>query len=192
MKSLKTKVLLIVIAILSVITVYRLFNVNDTFKKNSNEFLVRQRLNSLANSKINEGLVFPKLETYTLDQKKMITSKTEVTDKKLIVLLSNIGCNPCQIRELSFIDSLLNRKKFDVKAIYFGENRRAVKLLKKVTGIKFPIFFSKDTTINQFYKSGKYPALFLVENQKVISNFIPLPEDDQFSKWYYNLLAKKL
>lgn len=124
----------------------------------------------------------------------------EIIDTKVskgfIILLSNAGCNPCQIRELKNLEKLYRQysDKLTVYAIYFANYERMEALrLKKVSSISFPIFYTDEEIQDSLYSTNPFPKIFFISDQKILSTLIPIPEDDLFStKFFDNISAKYL
>ncbi len=148
--------------------------------------------NSLSFSQKHNGTPFPVNLIYNVLNTDTIQS--HFSKKSVIVLLSNSGCNPCQIRELKLMDSLFSnyRGKANFLAIYDGINNTEPLLLRKVSKAKFSFYRTLGSAYSDYVGSKTYPVIFLVENQTVIFNYLPISNNEKFSKWSIKLLSKLL
>lgn len=192
MKDKSSIIFILIIVIVSGITIYRVTNTKNDITTTAEQNKMEQRLNSLAKAKESEGLDFPidTIKSIIPYHKETIT--TEITQKEIIILLSDAGCNPCQIRELKMLDTLMNNYNINTKAIYIGANVNEAAKLRKVSRTEIPFYYTNDIAFSDFYSNNHFPVIFLVEDQKIISNFIPITNDDVFSAWYYKILVKKI
>lgn len=122
------------------------------------------------------------------------TLSTMFNEATIAILLSNAGCNPCQVRELILLDSLYKNSSMmkNVVAIYDGINKMEALYLKKVSQAKFPFFITKGAQFADFNFTKKYPIIFLIEKQKITFCYVPLAESDKFSKMAINVLQGRL
>lgn len=139
------------------------------------------------------GVKFPILKIKNVISNDVIDTKIK---KGFILLLSNVGCNPCQIRELKNLEKLFKQysNKLTVYAIYFSNYERMEALqLKKVSSISFPIFYTDEEIKDSLFLTKPFPKIFFISDQKILSTLIPIPEDDSFStKFFDNISAKYL
>jgi len=132
------------------------------------------------------GIKFPILKLSTFGSEEIVYSKYE--NLALVILLSNQGCNPCQIREMSFLDTLSQEINTTIQAIYTGINYTEAILIKKVSQAKFPIYFYKDVLpiVGPLIKN--YPIILLIKDQIVINAFTPIVDNDMHSYRFYKKL----
>lgn len=104
----------------------------------------------------------------------------------IIIVLSDVGCSPCQVRELRNLDTLSRNLKGDIQmiAILNSENRREALSLKRVGMVRFPMWYGADSVLTSFNLSRKYPLILLLTDQTIDSAFLPVGMDDDFSKTY--------
>ena len=113
----------------------------------------------------------------------------------LIILLSNSGCNPCQVRELHLIDSLFHNKFINISIIpiFLGEQKLKILQLKKVSKFKQTIFYSKNIEVFPDIYSNRFPIIILFHKNKFLYLFRPIYETKQPSLDFYNdFVLKKL
>lgn len=112
----------------------------------------------------------------------------------ILILLSNLGCSPCQNRELKNLQRLY--ELFDSKSIniiaVFNESRNKILQYKKINKVSFPCFYLESNEIKQYSFNDKYPQILLVKDNRVVSAFLPVPDDDEFSEWYFKTLYDKI
>lgn len=132
------------------------------------------------------GIKFPVLKLSTIESEEFVYSKYR--DLSIVILLSNEGCNPCQIREMSYLDTLNQEIKNNIQAIYTGINYTEAMLIKKVSHAKFPVYFCKDIPpyFNSLFKN--YPIILIIKDQLIINAFTPIANNDMYSNWFYKKL----
>lgn len=143
------------------------------------------RLSSLA---VSDSLVGKPWDKITL--RNIITEQEQYSPSDsltAVLLLSNLGCSVCQNRELQNLEQLYNKQnKIKILAV-FNENTRTTALkLRKVNQITFPFYEADESVFNKYSFSEHYPQLLLIKKNEIISTFLPIPYDDEFSTWYMN------
>ena len=160
-----------------------------------------QRLKAYEVASSFNGKIFPEL--HYLDPVTSDSIQVEMNGRSLLVLMSKAGCNPCQIRELKNVDSLLSRinPNFSTSAtaIYSYDNygdwdseRMIALMLRKASQSKLPFVLTNSSILSDFMSSSRYPMVFLLEDNMIISSFLAIPEDDIHSYRYYISLEKLL
>jgi hypothetical protein len=110
------------------------------------------------------------------------------------ILLSKLGCSPCQLRELRNLDTL-QRRLHDWKsivAVLINSPRNEGLALRKVTRSSFAFWYSSDTSVANFNNLDRYPLILVVENRRVKRALIPVPSDDEHSLLFYEQLYSLL
>lgn len=154
------------------------------------------RLNSYHASQYINGTRFPVSLTREVFSDSLI--ETKFKGRNVVILLARTACHPCQVRELKNLGKL--HEKFSHEAnftsIYLTEEatdkvlaKRELKLLKKVSQISFPMLYTVDSVLSEYVSHKSYPIIFIVDDQKVVSSFIPISEDDTFSHEYMRALT---
>jgi len=155
-----------------------------------------QRLTSYQVSLYFNGTTFPIASCKDVLNESSTT--TGFTEKSVVILLSRSGCSPCQVRELKNLEMLRERIQDKAKfvSIYLADEvtgnllaKREQRLLQKVSQISFPIWYSEDAVLADYLFYKKFPLIFVVDRQKVVSSFIPIPEDEEFSEVYMKAFA---
>ena len=171
-----------------------------TISRNKNDF---SELNKIYNTRIaylissnivNRRILVP------VNGENIITHKFYkdiLNGKTLVILLSSFKCSKCQLTELIRLDSL--KKTFStlgIKTIGITTNSKKDIIITqmKISRINFPIYkVSNKCFYNEISFSQKYPEIILVENNVIISSFIPIPFDTKMSEIYFsNLLNNNL
>ena len=102
----------------------------------------------------------------------------------IVAVLSSMGCNPCQLRELRNLDSLRNTLKNEVKfaALFVQEGKLEAMVIRKAAGVNIDIFYASDTLAAQFNSSSKYPIVLLIDNQVIRRCYFPISVDEEYSR----------
>lgn len=110
---------------------------------------------------------------------------TKFIDETIIILLSNSGCNPCQIRELKYLQKLNEeyKDKVTVKAIYIGKNELDILRIKKVTQTSFDFFQTDGLKLSSLQNLSHFPMIFFISGQRILYSYLPIPGNDDFSIW---------
>lgn len=167
-----------------------LFNLIFFSKKNKNSGHIKREHYKQTAAKFN-GAEFPIIKIKNVISDEIIDTKVS---KGFIILLSNAGCNPCQVRELKNLEKLYRQysDKLTVYAIYFVNYERMEALrLKKVSTISFPIFYTDEEIQDSPYSTNPFPKIFFISNQEILSTLIPIPEDDLFSTKFFDYISAK-
>lgn len=108
--------LIIILLLLLALTFFNLYRLDNNKIKKINYSRERET-NYLKLAEKFNGLEFPVIKIYNAINDNVIETKIK---KGFIVLLSNSGCNPCQIRELKNLEEFLRvyNKVKDTYAIY--------------------------------------------------------------------------
>lgn len=171
------------------ITVLNLLRVNaEERASKSMSSINQQRLISLSTTIKIIGRTFNNLEL--MDVSELKNEKLLFTKPTLLIMLSDIGCSPCQFRELKIYQKLYDSNKINVIGIFNTKNRDVVLKMKKASGAEYPLYFGDEGLFKKFSFAEKYPQVLFVANNKIFSTFVPLSEDDEFSNWYARSITK--
>jgi hypothetical protein len=123
-------------------------------------------------------------------------SEIRFNDLSVVILLSRLGCSECHNRELKNLEGIIAKFSGLIKIVgIFNKNidRNTALQMKRVTGVNFEFywgdskFFDIYSTINE-----KYPQIYVINKNLIVSAFYPLPGDDEFSNWYLKNLETKI
>ena len=198
------KKLFVALLLLVVITAFyfnyeRLLNIfNSSNSRNTEDVdinklhIINQRYYSLLASLNFSGMLFPSKKIYDLNNNQLIP--VPLKGMNIVIILSNAGCNPCQIRELKNIDSLYQKKKqiLNVTVIYDGSDKEEELYLKKLSQVQFKFYYTKGYTFNEFNFTKRYPIVFFIRDNIILSSLIAIPDDDIFSSYFYKTVIKKI
>lgn len=115
------------------------------------------------------------------------------TEKAIVILLSEFKCDRCQEKELLRINKLkedLKEEEIKIIGITTLEKKNEVAIQKRVLNLNFPIFWVEDTLFNQLSFIKEYPQIIYIKNNIILSGFLPIPMDGEFSEMFYNELKK--
>lgn len=115
--------------------------------------------------------------------------------KSLVILLDKFKCSKCQENELKRLDSL--KIIFESKAIsVFGITSKSQKDVvirqKKLSKITYPIYWVEDSVFYNLNTNQIFPQILFVSDNTILSSFIPISKDDEFSEYYYRALIERL
>ncbi len=117
-------------------------------------------------------------------------------DKTLAILLSVFKCNKCQekeLRRLNVLKEKMKTKGVSVIGITMQAKKNEVAIQRKILKLDFPIYWVDDELFKKEISfENEYPQLIYVENNIILSCFIPVPMDDEFSEMFYSELLKEL
>lgn len=172
----------ITLIFLVVLTVY---NISIIDKVNETRNNGKREHHSYIAKKFNE-LDFPIHRAKNIVDGEVIDTKI---DKGFVILLSNTGCNPCQLKELKNLEEFFG--KYNLELIIFGlyannYDRIEALRLRKLSKVSFPLCYIAGGELDRIYLSSPFPKIFFIENQKILYTLIPIPNDDLYSKIYYN------
>jgi len=136
---------------------------------------------------------------------KPITGRNIITDQldanllsrqALLILLDQFKCDKCQEKELIRMNKL--RNKIDtgrIKIIGLTTKTHKYEVLRqrKVTKIDFPIYVVEENTFNNLAIDKKqFPQIIFIDNQFILSGFLPISKDDQFSEKHFSDILLKI
>ncbi|MFN3873896.1 MAG: hypothetical protein ACK4R9_12930 [Ignavibacterium sp.] len=177
MKKYSNYLIITLLLLLLGLTFFNLYRLdNNKIKRETNYLKLAEKFN---------GLEFSVIKIYNAINDSVIESKIR---KGFIILISNSGCNPCQIRELKNLEEFLRvyNKVKDTYAIYVDNYNRIDALrLKKLSAISFPICYFSNDILSENFLTKPFPKIFFIENQKIISTLIPIPDKVSFSEDFY-------
>lgn len=154
---------------------------------------LNQKYLSLLTSSHFSGRIFPIKKIYNLTNDSPFS--TRLYGYNIITIFTDMRCG-CQIRELKNIDSLYKKLYKDgiinAVAIYDGLNIVDAVLLKKESNASFPFYYTDGNEFDSFNFSKKYPAIFLIYDQRIISSLFPLSNDTLLSSYFYRNLSQVL
>lgn len=182
--------------IIIVVTLINLFLNFEKSKNNSvnhikNLDLKSIRLQTLMDSKIPLGKNFPNFSAYNIVSDKKEFKKFD--ELSLVLLLADYGCNRCQNRELKNCQKLFeSNDELNVVCVMNTIDRYSALRLRKVTQVKFPMFVQDSSFFRNFSYSRNYPQLLLIHHNKINDTFLPIPEDDDFSEWFFEYVSVKI
>lgn len=185
MNKKSSKIVVISFILLIIISLFNLSNITIN-SKNKNLLEEKER------EHINFAEKYNRLEFSSFIIKDVVSgAKREFNiNKGIVILLANNGCSPCQVRELKTIGNLIKNTNMDIIALYVsGYDRINALKLMKVTAFPYPIFFIRDKSLNGLFYANLFPKVFYVENQKIISTLIPIPNNKNFSEKFYSSLT---
>ncbi len=129
--------------------------------------------------------------------KKIISNEriyTDFSNLNLVVFLSNVACNPCQIKELELIKVHYSEliKKMKVWIIYIGFDEKEIYYLKKICELNddISLYTTNRTATNSFYSYEKYPLVLLIQDNTILNAHIPIYGDEVLSESFYKNLLK--
>ena len=120
-------------------------------------------------------------------------------ERSVVIALSRQGCFPCQTRELRNLDSLYQEldASFPIVGLYYNDLHDdddqyyyEVMQIKRMAAVDFPIGYTKDIRFADYMTGGYFPTIFLLSGNTVVSSFVPVPSDDQFSFTYMKALEQ--
>lgn len=149
-------------------------------------------LNSMSYSQKYIGTSFPVETIYNIISNDSI--RTNFSLNTIVILLSNSGCHPCQLREVKFLQRLYEKldERFDVLAIYLEANEMEAIKLKKVTKAKFDFFRTNNIRKFESLQIGYFPFIFLINKQYITYCYLPIPDNEEYSKWTLGHIEKLL
>ncbi|GIK23462.1 MAG: hypothetical protein PHY57_05645 [Ignavibacterium sp.] len=106
----------------------------------------------------------------------------------ILILLSNSGCNPCQVNELKNLKDIHNKynDRLKIMALYvsYCEKIEAIRL-KKISTFNLPIYCHNGDKISDRFLTKPFPKVFYIKDQKIISTLIPITNNNSFSENFY-------
>lgn len=194
MQSHNKAIFSIAFLILIAFTAYSYYDL--TSNRNRREQLILHnsdlRLRMLKDAEFYIGTEFPVTHFQDIVNGDPCTSS--FADITVLILLSSSGCNPCQQRELKNLDTLYREvgTQINFVSLFNSDDRKEGLLLRKVSRIDFPMWIGNDSTVAKYVGDRKYPLVFLLKDQEVISAFEPIPMDDGFSYSFFHSLKRKM
>lgn len=164
----------------------------DTEKIQFNK--TERRLKSLHKSNI---ILYRKVhEIYgyeiTTGEKNKILSKDA---SYLIVLLSDFDCSKCQENELKNLFSIKERlMSFGIKILCITKKEKVNRIVVQMRSmnINLPLFYISDDNFLELSFDIEYPQIELINKGIIVSAFLPVKQDYEFSSLYYRELIGKL
>ena len=182
---------LVLLAIFTLFNVYRITKENFNKEKDVLIRLNEKRVEDL----ITSCIVRNRKIKAQINGKNILTkeiSKNLLKDKSIVILLSDFECSKCQEMELKRLDSLkniLNPYGIFVVGITIKSKKDITIRQRKIANIKLPIYWVDNKTFfNKLSFSDKFPQILYIADSIIVSAFIPLAQDNEFSNKYYKKL----
>jgi|SRR5690606_23269719 len=172
-----------VLLILITLTVYY----TQRSKSNSNNFNFNQRYNSLLLSQSINGRNISNQIGISFKGKNK--ERVDFTKPTIIILLSNFGCSQCQKREIDLIKNFIKKYRINVFGFYKTEDESSILRLDRAFDITFRLCSIENEIFSDLSCINKYPQVFFIEKNKIISSLFPIIGDNQFSEIFYNNIA---
>jgi len=159
-------------------------------KENIQSLAFSKRIESFARSGILSGKIINDVELETNNNSK---KKICFVKPTLLLFLSDSDCKGCTRKELEIYKELykLKERKFDIKIILFVKNTDYFKKLKDLVGNIIELFKGTDFLLKEYALESKFPQLLFIAKNRIISAFLPVILDEEFSKWYSNLIQQQ-
>jgi hypothetical protein len=65
-------------------------------------------------------------------------------------------------------------------------------MVRKVSQVAFPLLYGNDSSLTNFNSANKYPLIFFVKQQAIVSTLFPIPSDESHSKSWMKLIEKRI
>jgi thioredoxin-related protein len=190
LKNSKYIIMTVIFLCLIILTFYNIQRVksseSDSAETNAEQFyaLISQRF---------VGLKYPELQIKNvIDNAKLITK----IDEGLIILLSNSGCNPCQLRELKNLAklSVISSKRLAIMPIYIKNyNRLEALRLRKLSSFSSSLYYcDNENNLEKIFLEDTFPKIFFIKNQIIVKSLIPIPNNEEFSNRFYKNVINEL
>ncbi|AFH48382.1 Hypothetical protein IALB_0670 [Ignavibacterium album JCM 16511] len=184
MKNYNKYLLIILFVFLTGINIYNIYRF-DNNKINQISHNREREIKYLNLAEKFNDMEFPVVKIYNTVNDSLIMTKIR---DGFIILISNSGCSPCQIRELKNLEDFSKgyNKVKDTYAIYVGDyNRLDALRLKKLSAVSFPICYILNNFLSEQFLTKPFPKIFFIVNQKIKSTLIPIPDEEKFSEDFY-------
>lgn len=179
----KIQLIFIIFITLCALTFYNYYVIyTKNFTSNRDCEKVNKRINQIGYMFDFNSRIFPSIKVKNLNNQELLL---DTLKKDLIILLSNIGCNACQVSELKNLQKIFDTKQVIVKGIYLGENKFQLTALKKLSDVTFELFTTNDEKMLNFNSINKYPVILQIRSNIIVNSFIPIIGDENYSKWFY-------
>ncbi len=179
----KTGFFAVVVILMLLITLCNYLYNNNQANSELINFRKEKILNSLSYTQSIIGNLFPieKVSNIITGE----SSKTQFEDFTILILLSNSGCNPCQVRELKLLQKLKNRfgNNLSFKAIYAGDSELDALRLRKVTEVDFDFFAFMGSKPSLIKDIKHFPLITVVAERRIVYSYLPIPDNEDFSLW---------
>ena len=80
---------------------------------------------------------------------------------------------------------IFDTKQVIIRGIYLGENKFQLAALKKLSGVNYELFYTKDEKMLNFNSTNKYPVILQIRSNIIVNSFVPIISDENYSKWFY-------
>lgn len=186
----------ILVVSICILTIFNLWNIIDKQNKNTIDKIIEKyetRISSLEES----NTIFER-ERYNFSGFNVINNEYQdglIKKSTLLILLSEFKCNKCQENELLKLENFY--AKYSDKVNVIGATTKKMKnhvgVQARNLKINFPIYYTDDSTFtNSLSFSTNYPQLLFVKDNIVVSGFVPISKDNEFSETFYQSLTNKL
>jgi hypothetical protein len=123
-----------------------------------------------------------------------IESTEILNDKTIAILLDVFKCDKCQEKELIILNDLLrtfSMRGIKIKGITTTRQKDSVIKQRKINKIGFPIYVVADSVFTDIaITTVEFPQVLFIVDNKIISGFLPIPQDEEFSKDYYENILR--
>lgn len=178
-------------------TLFNIWNISTTELKNKgkNEHdKSNKQLESLQKSNIILDRNVPEIYGYEVikGKKDKIISKDSTY---LLFLLSEFDCSKCQENELKNASAIKERlMSYGIKVLCITKKEKLNRIIVQMRSmnIKIPLFFITDDEFARLSFDIEYPQIELIHKGVVVSAFLPVKQDYEFSSKYYNRLLAGL
>jgi len=128
-----------------------------------------------------EGRLFPVAQFKEGTTKSLFDSF--FPDQTIVILFSSRDCHPCLNQELRNYERIFGTTQGQTKIIAIASEPSTGDLLlvKKVNQITFPMWYDENDVISAFVPENKYPLVILIDRQRVVRAFFPIPGDNEYS-----------
>lgn len=114
----------------------------------------------------------------------------------LLILLDQFKCDKCQEKELKRMNKLKNEidtSRIKIIGITTETHKYEVLIQRKITKISFPIYIVEDSVFSRIAIDKKqFPQILFIDDNFILSGFLPIPKDDRFSEEYFSDILLKI
>ncbi|MGQ9798055.1 MAG: hypothetical protein ACUVRG_02005 [Ignavibacterium sp.] len=86
----------------------------------------------------------------------------------------------------------IDTSRIEIIGLTTDTHKYEVLIQRKITKINFPIYIVEDSVFSRIAIDKKqFPQILFIDDKFILSGFLPIPKDDQFSEEYFsNILSK--
>jgi thiol-disulfide isomerase/thioredoxin len=119
--------------------------------------------------------------------------------RNIIAVLSNSGCNMCQIRELAHLDSLYKAAiGVSIQGLYFDpfaddrdQLHYGMSSMLNAARPSFVVNSTESSVLADFVNQSGTPIIFEIHDGVIVTTFKPIPDDDIFSSAFHSTLMSR-